>query len=157
MKWFLIVVLITLIMLIARAVSEQYKDKYIFYSNLKDFLNRFKLNLSFKQETINDFLDKTKPQKHFKLFIEEYKRYLKESKMDFGSLKILSEEEKSQLENLVKSIGNMDVKNEICQIDSFLLEVDIQLKQAELNKQKLCPMILKLSLLFGIGLAILLI
>ena len=144
-------------MLIARAVSEQYKDKYVFYCNLKDFLNRFKLNLSFKQETINDFLDKTKPQKHFKLFIAEYKRYLKESKMDFSLIKILSEEEKLQLENLVKSIGNMDVKNEICQIDSFLLEVDIQLKQAELNKQKLCPMILKLSLLFGIGLAILLI
>ena len=60
MKWLLIIILIFVIMLIAYAVSEQYKEKFDFYDNLKKFLNQFKLNLSFRQETILEFLDKTK-------------------------------------------------------------------------------------------------
>ena len=41
MKWFLIIVLIFVIMLIAHSLSEQYKEKYYFYDNLKKFLNNF--------------------------------------------------------------------------------------------------------------------
>ena len=54
MKWFLIIVLIFVIMLIARAVSEQYKEKFDFYSNLKTFLQQLKINVSFRQEKIID-------------------------------------------------------------------------------------------------------
>ena len=43
MKWFLILVLIAVIMLIANAVSQQYKDKYEFYNNLNNFLKHFKI------------------------------------------------------------------------------------------------------------------
>ena len=38
MKWILIIILIFVIMVIARGVSEQYKQKYDFYLNLKSFL-----------------------------------------------------------------------------------------------------------------------
>ena len=42
MKWFLIAVLIAVIMIIAYSISEQYKDKFDFYNNLKSFLNYLK-------------------------------------------------------------------------------------------------------------------
>ena len=67
MKWILIIILIFIIMLIAHAVSEQYKEKFNFYENLKTFLNQFKINIAFKQEKIIDFLEKTKSKKQFNL------------------------------------------------------------------------------------------
>ena len=157
MKWILICVLICVIMLIAYAVSEQYKEKFDFYNNLKTFLNQFKINLSFKQEKIIDFLNKTKAKKQFNIFIREYKHYLKNNEINLSDIKILDIEEKNQLENIIKNIGGMDAKNEINQIETFIIEIDNKLKQAEADKNKLCPMIIKLSLLFAIGLAIILI
>ena len=49
-KWILIVVLIVVIMLIAYSVSEQIKDKYDFFNNLKQFLNQFKINVAFAKK-----------------------------------------------------------------------------------------------------------
>lgn len=157
MKWILIGVLILIIMIIAYSVSEQFKEKFDFYKNLKSFLNKFKLNISFKQEKITDFLNKIKSKKQFNLFINSYKEFLKNGEFNLQEIKILDEEEKVELERIVKSMGTLDVNNEINQIETFLLEIDSKLKKAEEDKNKLCPMILKLSLLFAIGLAILLI
>ena len=157
MKWILIGVLIAIVMLIAYAVSEQYKEKFDFYSNLKTFLNQFKLNLAFKQEKIIDFLNNIKAKKQFNIFIKEYKNYLKNNNINFSEIKILDAEEKSQLENIIKNIGKMDAHNEINQLETFIVEIDEKLKKAEQDKTKLCPMIIKLSLLFAVGLAVILI
>ena len=157
MKWFLIVVLIFVVMLIAHSISEQYKEKYDFYVNLRNFLNEFKLNLSFKQEKILDFLNKIKPKKQFSNFVSSYKEYLKTDKLNLSEIKILDEEEKGQLETIITNIGRMNATNEINQIETFIALIDDKLKKAEADKNKLCPMILKLSLLFAIALSILLI
>lgn len=157
MKWFLIAVLIAVIMIIAYSISEQYKDKFDFYNNLKSFLNQFKINLSFKQDKIINFLNNLKPKKQFKLFINSYKNYLNTDKIDLNEIKILDIEEKTELENIIKNIGKFDAKNEINQIDNFLCNINNKLITAENDKNKVCPMILKLSLLFAIGLAIILI
>ena len=157
MKWVLIAVLISVIMLIARAVSEQYKEKYDFYNNLKTFLNQFKLNLSFRQEKILDFLNKTNAKKQFKLFINSYKKYLQTNQLDFSEIKLLDNDEINQLEMIILNIGKLDAKNEINQLETFIVEIDAKLLKAQEDKNKLCPMILKLSLLFAIGLAVVLI
>ncbi len=157
MKWFLIIVLISVIMLISYAVSQQYKDKFDFYNNLKVFLQQFKINLSFKQEKINQFLDNLKPKKQFKDFVESYKHYLKTGNLNLSNLKLLDEEEIKEVESIIENIGNYDVNNEKNQLDSFISNVDTKLLTAQERKNKLCPMIIKLSLLFAIGLAILLI
>ncbi|MBQ9795885.1 MAG: hypothetical protein IJW36_02890 [Clostridia bacterium] len=157
MKWFLIIVLIFVVMLIARAVSEQYKEKYDFYSNLKTFLQQFKINVSFRQEKINDFLNNVKAKKQFNMFIEAYKEYLKKDEINFKEIKVLDIEEKNQLETIIRNIGKFNAENEISQLEAFLVEIDEKLIKAEADKNKLCPMILKLSLLFAVGLAILLI
>lgn len=144
-------------MLIARAVSEQYKEKYDFYNNLKTFLNQFKLNLSFRQEKILDFLNKTNAKKQFKLFINSYKKYLQTNQLDFSEIKLLDNDEINQLEMIILNIGKLDAKNEINQLETFIVEIDAKLLKAQEDKNKLCPMILKLSLLFAIGLAVVLI
>ena len=156
-KWILIVVLIAVIMLIAYSVSEQYKDRYDFYNNLKMFLNQFKINISFRQEKINNFLNSITPKKQFKCVIEEYKKYLSTGELNLDNVKVLEDEDKVILNDIVKNIGKYDAKNEVQQLDTFLLTVDTRLSKALEDKNKLCPMIIKLALLFAIGLSILLI
>lgn len=156
MKIALIVILVFVIMLIAKALSEQYKDKFDFYFNLHNFLCQFKINLSFKQDKINEFLSNVNAKKHFKLFIEDYKEYLQTEKLSFQNLTFLEEEEKFILEDLIKSIGNHDVKTEMGQLDSFIETINIKKQQTEADKNKICPLIIKLSLLFAVGLAIIL-
>ena len=156
-KWILIIVLIVVIMLIAYSVSEQIKDKYDFFNNLKLFLNQFKINVSFRQEKINEFLQKNNSKKQFKLFIEEYSNFLKTGEINLEKIKVLEDDDKDILQDIVKNVGKYDAKNEINQMDSFLATVDVKLVKANEDKNKLCPMIIKLSLLFAIGLAILLI
>ena len=157
MKWFLIIVLICVIMLIAYAVSEQYKDKFDFYNNLKLFLQQFKINVSFRQEKINEFLNDIKPKKQFKIFIDEYKSYLKTNEINLSNLKLLDDEEKEELASLVCNLGKFDAKTEINQLENFLAALEFKLTKANEDKNKICPMIIKLSLLFAIGLSILLI
>ena len=156
-KWILIIVLIVVIMLIAYSVSEQIKDKYDFFNNLKLFLNQFKINVSFRQEKINEFLQKNNSKKQFKLFIEEYSNFLKTGELNLEKIKVLDDDDKDILQDIVKNVGKYDAKNEINQMDSFLATVDVKLVKPNEDKNKLCPMIIKLSLLFAIGLAILLI
>ncbi len=156
-KWILIIILVVVIMLIAYSVSEQIKDKYDFFYNLKQFLNQFKINVSFRQEKINEFLEKNNSKKQFKLFIDEYSNFLKTGELNLEKIKVLEDDDKDILQDIVKNIGKYDAKNEINQMEAFLLTVDAKLSKANEDKNKLCPMIIKLSLLFAIGLAILLI
>ena len=157
MKLVLIIVLISVVMIIANAISEQYKDKYNFYINLKAFLTQFKLNISFKQEKIIEFLNGMTAKKHFKQFIEVYKMYLSEGKLDLKNLDLLEQEEQNQLEDIIVNLGTHDVKTELSQLDSFIYLIDVKLQIATNNKNKLCPLIIKLSTLFAVGVAILLI
>ena len=153
MKWILI--LIVVIMIIACAISEQIKEKYNFYLNLKVFLQKFKLNVSFRREKVIDFLNNIPAKRQFTIFIKQYKNFIKTNEFSLQEIKILEEDEKRELENIVKAIGGLDVKNEIEQLDSFLIDVETKLNKAQQDKLKLCPMIIKLSLLFAMGVAIL--
>lgn len=157
MKWLLICVLIVVIMIIAKKLSEQYKDRYDFYYNLHNFLLQFKINVSFKQDKLNTFLKNIKPKKSFKLFIDAYLNYLSTNQLDLSTLNELDEEEKEQLKQIVFSLGKNDAKTELSQMENYIVEVSNKMQLALQTKDKLCPMILKLSLLFAIALAIILI
>ena len=157
MKWILIILLIFLIMFIAKSLSEQYKDKYDFYLNLKNFLTQFKINVSFKQEKLTKFLSNIEPKKTFKSFIDAYKNYLNTNNLDLSEVKALEEDEKAELKDIIVSLGKFNTETELKQMEGFISSIDNKLEIALNNKNKLCPMIIKLSLLFAIGLAILLI
>ena len=69
----------------------------------------------------------------------------------------MDEEEKTDLIDIVNNLGKHNIENEIGQIEAYLNTIDIKLNKAKDDKDRLCPMIIKLSLLFAVGLAILLI
>lgn len=157
MKIVLIIVLIFTIMIIAKSVSEQYKDKFDFYDNLHNFLCQFKINLSFKQEKLTEFLTNTTAKKQFKLFVDDYLNYLNGNELNFDNLTFLESEEKQNLQAIILDIGKNDAKTEIEQLNGFIELIQAKKIKTEQDKNKICPLIIKLSLLFSIGLAILLI
>lgn len=157
MKLLLIVVLVCVVMIIAKSVSAQYKDRYEFYVNLKSFLNEFKINLSFKQYKLNEFLSRNKANSSFNIFINEYQNFIEKGEIHLDKISFLEQDEIAFLEEMITSIGKYDVKNEIVQLDSFLVLIDEKLAKANNQKMQLCPMINKLSFLFAIGLVIILI
>ncbi len=144
-------------MLIALSVMRQYREKYEFYTSFKKFLEEYKINISFKQNKIYEFLDKISSCKNFNVFLNCYKEYLKVGNTDFSKIKVLDSEEVTELYNITASLGKFDLKNELLQLEGFILTVNDRLDKARIDKDKLCPMILKLSLLFALGVAILLI
>ena len=156
MKWILIAILIVVIMIIAKSFTNQYVEKYDFYFNLKSFLIQFKLNLSFKKDKINEFLNSVKTKKQFEKFKVAYINYLDSGQLDLSEINVMDFEEKNQLEEMILSIGRYDAKSEIMQLETFISEIDEKVKISNENKLKLCPLILKLSLLFAIGVAIIL-
>ena len=145
MKIFLMVALILIIMLIASAVSQQYRDKYDFYFNLKNLLLKYKMNVSFKKEKILNFLNQQNAKKEFKLFIEDYKEYLTTNQLNLENIKLLDSDEKLTLLSILKHLGNYDTENELSQLDNFIYLIDEKLVKAKEEKQKLCPLIIKLS------------
>ena len=156
MKWILTVVLIVVVMLIAKSFSNQYVERYDFYFNLKSFLVQFKLNLTFKKDKINDFLNSIKAKKQFEKFKAAYCSYIESGDLDLEEVNIIDFEEKNRLKDMILNIGKYDAKSEIIQLDTFIAEIDEKVKIANDNKSKICPLILKLSLLFAIGVAIIL-
>lgn len=144
-------------MIIAKAIAQQYIDKFEFYNNLKEFIQQLKINISFKKEKIFTFIEKINAKKQFLIFINEYKNYLKNGNLNLNEIKILENEEKNDLIDIIKNIGKYNSENEINQINNFLITINMKLQKAQEDKNKVCPIIIKLSLLFSIGLAILLI
>ena len=157
MKWCLIGILITLIMIIAKAVSDQYKDKYNFYFNLKNLLVQFQINLSFKKDKVIDFLNKSSGKKQFKTFIDEYKNYLEGGEICLDKITLLDDYEKEDLIEIITNLGSSNSENEIKKLASFIEIINLKLEKAQQDKNKLCPLIIKLSLLFSLALSILLI
>ena len=156
MKWILIAILIIVVMLIAKSFTEQYIEKYNFYFNLKNFFNQFKINLSFKKNKILEFLDSINAKREFAKFKHSYIQFLSTGELNLNEIKVIDFDEKSRLKDMVLSMGKFDAKNEIIQLETYIIEIDDKLKKAEIDKTKLCPLILKLSLLFAIGFAIIL-
>lgn len=156
MKWILITVLIVVVMLIAKSFTDQYVEKYNFYFNLKSFFNQFKVNLSFKKDKILEFLDSIKAKREFAKFKHAYVQFLSIGELNLDEIKVIDFDEKNRLKEMVLSMGKFDAKNEIIQLETYIIEIEDKLKKAEVDKAKLCPLILKLSLLFAIGFAIVL-
>ena len=121
MKILLIVVLIFVIMLIAYSYSEQYKDKFDFYNNLKSFLMQFKINLSFKQAKINTNINSLKLSKdQISLLINTIKNLKFEVYDCFDNNQIHSggvELESLSEELMSNQINNLYFAGEVCDVD----------------------------------------
>ena len=139
-------------MIIASRVSQQYKDRYEAFCDIASFINSYKLNIGFKKEKIKTL---TKEYKDKTTILGCYKEYLDNGTFDLCKVKLLNNEEKSHLKDIFLKFGNGDYETEkkLSEIaESYTKEKIEETKQI---KDKWCPMIMKLTFLFSLGVAIL--
>lgn len=151
-KFVLILVLIVLIMLIARAVANNYKERHKIYCDIMDFVQSYKLNVGFKKEKLKLLTQKYTDNS---TVLGCYNNYISTGKFDLSGIKLLDENEKAQIMDFFAQLGNGDYETEKKLIEIVENYFKQKIDETKSKKDKWCPMIIKLSFLFSLGVAIL--
>ena len=150
-------VLMLLIMLIANGVSRQFKDKCSLYGNIIDFLNSYELNIGFKKDKMVQLIEKHKTIDCSKMMFVDYLDYLKHDKeFDKSNFKMLEEDADYVIE-MFKDLGHGDYEQELKKTENYKQYLKKKFLLAEEKQKKLCPLITKLSFLFGLVVVLLII
>lgn len=157
LKIVLLVALVLLIMFIANGVSKQYKEKCCFYNDLIEFLNSYELNIGFKKDKMVQLVTNFKCSSSTKMLFNSYLDFLKTGKsITTNALKIVEEDAEYILE-VFNNLGHADYEQELKKINNHKEYFKKKLIDAEANKKKLCPLIIKLSFMFSLIVVLLLI
>ncbi len=139
-------------MMIARAVAKNYKERHKIYCDIWDFVQNYKLNVGFKKEKIKlltqKYTDKT-------TVLGCYNEYISSGKFDLNDVKLLDADEKEQIKDYFVQLGNGDFETEKKLIEIVEEYFKQKIDETKRIKDKWCPMIIKLSFLFSLGVAIL--
>ncbi len=156
MKYILMLVLIVVIMLIAKGVCKQYRERYILFSSIGEFFREMRLNLSFQKQKIKEILNQTNLKKTNRDIYSNYLNYLEQGdKLDLSFVRILEDNEREQVTKMLLSLGKNDTVGELQQLNAYDIYLQDKITRTGQDKDKYCPLINKLSFLFAIGLAIL--
>ena len=158
MKVVLMIALVVVIMLIAKGVAKQYIDRYDLYVAMKEFFKQMELNIGFQKQKINEILNKSNIKKVNKGIYSSYLAYLTSGKdLDLSFVKIIDCDERDYITSMLISLGKSDASSELKQLKAYEEYLNDKINTCKQQKDKLCPLIIKLSLLFALGLVILLI
>lgn len=145
-----------IVMLVAREMTKYYLDKYSFYCQLQQFIEKLDINIAFQKNKLADIIKSTNAENQFVDFVSQYSEYIsKNTEPNFDKLKVLDDNEKNTLTSIIKNIGRNDVENELKQINFFKNFANDGVLKAKVEKEKKVPLILKLSFMFGLLLSIL--
>jgi len=154
-KLALLIVLIIMIMMIALGVVKQYRQRHSLFLELSIFLNEYELNIGFKKEKIKDIILNFNATGEFKLILNNYlENFNDTNNLNFDNIKILQADEKSYLISMFKKLGTSDYENEKLQLVTFKSYIEEKVLSCKEKQNKLCPIIIKLSFLFALGVAI---
>lgn len=156
MKYLLMIAFVVIVMLIAQGVCRQYRERCYVFEGIDDFFTQMRLNLSFQKQKIREILEKASIKRNCKEIYTIYLQYLDSGQaIDLSPIKILEQDEQEQITNMLKSLGKSNVESEIKQLEVYKEYLKTQIEQCRAERNKYCPIITKLSLLFAIGLVIL--
>ena len=156
MKYLLMLALIGVIMIIAQGVCRQYRERYALFEAFGEFFRQMRLNLSFQKQKINEILNQASIKKVNKDIYMAYLNYLENgSALDLSFVRILEDNEQTQLTNMLHSLGKNDTSGELKQLDAYDVYLRDKIEMTRREKERYCPLITKLSFLFALGLAIL--
>jgi len=156
MKYLLMLALIGVIMIIAQGVCRQYRERYALFEAFGEFFRQMRLNLSFQKQKINEILNQASIKKVNKDIYMAYLNYLENGRaLDLSFVRILEDNEQTQLTNMLHSLGKNDTSGELKQLDAYDVYLRDKIEMTRREKERYCPLITKLSFLFALGLAIL--
>ena len=161
MKLILCIALIVICFLLGRAFSIQYRDRKRIMESCLSFIDYVTSEIKYKSLSI---------KKICKNFNINNKQFLKLVDCYYDSLRvstsfeivskefnILSNEDKTLIENLFNSIGKYDVDTQVKELGKFREECEKQRELATLDYNKYSSLYSKLGLIIGIAISILLV
>lgn len=156
MKILLILILVTIVILLAKAFCQQYIDRYVFYDNMLNFVRSLDINICFQKSKLGNVLQKQNADGYYKIFVNEYMDFIKNDKRcQFDKLSILTNEERNYLLDMVNALGRNDLENEVKQLETHKKVFEKKLDEVTKIKNSKVPMIMKLSVMLALLLAIL--
>ena len=155
LKIALLIILVIMIMLIALGVVKQYRERHSIFLELSMLLNEYELNIGFRKEKLRNLISNFHATGELKHILKNYlDNFNNTNNLNFDELKLLQIEEKQFLVAMFQKLGTSDYDNEKLQLATFKSYIEDKLKDTKEKKNKLCPLILKLTFLFALGLAI---
>ena len=116
------------------------------------FLNKYLLNLTFRQDTISNVIDLFR-----KSINGDFSRFItRVNGGQFCEYDYLSETELSDVVSYISSLGTADEITEQLKVKEIMLDITERCEQAKRVKEKYVGLYVKISLLLGVLLVILL-
>lgn len=143
-------------------LSSHYSSKKKFYYCLLNFVNTLKIQINFLEQNLENVLKSQKSgSKEFLQLVNNFKELLLKQKFLkqelFVGISILSNEEKDVIYNFFKSLGRLDMENQIIAIDNFLNIIDGYYQNSKTESSKYGGLYIKLGIIFGAFLSLIII
>lgn len=161
MKFLMIIVLIALCTYVGFGFSKYYVQRYIFFKEFREFLNKFNLKINFSKDKLQDVVkNHNSKNKNIISLLNNFLEGLENKKLTKENLlkhiKILKDEEKDIIFNFFSQVGHFDLLGQTRQIENYnKLFEDIE-KTAEIEKNKFSPLFIKLGLIIGVVISLIL-
>ena len=155
MKIILCIGLIALCGYIGFSISKHYIERKKFYFNFLNFLNELKTDINFSAKKLDNILNQVNFQcKQFFVLLNNYRNCLyMDTQIDkavlFKDINILSEQEKESTYDFFKSLGKLDVFNQVSSIDNFIKTTHEYYKIAQEDSKKYRSLYTKLGIIIG--------
>ena len=139
-------------------LTEKYRQRKVFYAELAKFVDYLISNIKFMQtKTEKLFYDYKTTSKLFLKFKSEAVERLNNKKYKFTCLNFLSLTEINEVNLILDNLGSLDLSGVISNLENAKELIKSKTKQAENEANIKVGLTLKLSIIFGLALAIILI
>lgn len=160
MKYFLIILLIILITYVGRGLSRYYIDRHIFFVSCTEFLQHILSNISFEKDKLPTIVRRYKLGCQNKVLVEilsSYEKVISKGESLQIDTRLLKEEEKEKITNILLRLGKADFATEANNIEISINQLKLYEDKARVERDKYSGFYTKMALLLGLALAVLLI
>lgn len=164
MKILLILIIIACFCYVGFCISKYYKKRNKFFCSLLNVIEKVNVDINYSNKNLcaifnNELTDDVNIKKLISNFCEylENKTIVLDEKQLFKGINIVKPDEKNIILDFFNQLGRHDAQNEIKLINNFKTVLMPIQESASMQLKKYGPMSFKLSTLFGLLLAILLI
>lgn len=155
MKIVLGIICLLFCVFMGKVLAKKYTDRRIFYSDLFEFNKKFRVEITFSQNTLPTIISEFRNKEG--IFYKNLNEFFNTNKSVALDKNIFSEQENDFFIKYLNSLGKSDKNSQLNQIDSFTSEIENKVSITKTEEEKYKKLYKKLGFLIGLILLIMLI
>ena len=155
MKLVLGIICLLFCVLMGKVLAKKYTDRRIFYSDFFEFNKKFRVEITFSQNTLPTIIGEISNKEG--IFYKKLSEYFNANKRVDLDKSLFSEQENDFFIKYLNSLGKSDRNSQLNQIDSFTSEIESKVSLTKTDEEKYIKLYKKLGFLIGLILLIMLI